>query len=154
MAEDTNDFRSRGPRPACVLAAMLLSALLLAGCHRGGAGETLRRDIAAMQAAIEARDVGAVAGFLATDFVGNEGFDRDGARRLATLQFLRNADVGVVLGPLDVQLQDGHATVRTTVLLTGGRGGLLPERGRARSVTSGWRRDGDDWKMTSLAWEE
>jgi len=153
MAIDTATCRAfRGTRRALVVAA-LLAPVLLAGCRRESAEEALRADIAAMQAAIEARDASGVAAFLADDFVGNDGLDRSGARRLAALYFLRNADVGVATGPLDIQLQEGHATVRTTVILTGGQGGLLPERGRMRPVTSGWRREGGDWKMTSLAWE-
>jgi len=153
MAGDMIDFRGRGMRRA-ILLAIALVPVLLAGCRRDTAEEALRRDIAALQAAIEAREAKDMVEFLATDFVGNGGLDRDGARRLAALYFLRNADVGVVLGPLDVQLQGDHATVRTTALLTGGQSGLLPERGRARSITSGWRRDGGDWKMTSLSWDE
>jgi len=154
MDIDTATLRApRGTRRAILVAALLAPALL-AGCRRETAEEALRADIAAMQAAIEARDASGTAAFLADDFVGNGGLDRSGARRLAALHFLRNADVGLTTGPLDVQLQDGHATVHTTVILTGGQGGLLPERGRVRSVTSGWRREGGDWKMTSLAWDE
>lgn len=154
MAFDTTSACTlRGTRRA-ILAVALLAPVLLAGCRRESAEEALRADVAAMQAAIEAGDASGMAVFLADDFVGNVGLDRNGARRLATLHFLRNANVGLAVGPLDIRLQDGHATVRTTVILTGGRGGLLPERGRVRSITSGWRREGSDWKMTSLAWEE
>ena len=135
------------------LAAALTALALLAGCRGDTAEEALRRDIAALQAAIEARDARGMATFLAEDFVGNDGMDRDGARRLAALYFMRNAQIGVTPGPLDVQLQDDHATVRTTVVLTGGQGGLLPERGRVRQVVSGWRREGGDWRMTSLDWD-
>src|SRR3546814_13394589 len=77
--------------------------------------------------------------FLAEDFVGNDGLDRDGARRLAAVYFMRNASIGVTPGPLEVELQGDHATVRTTVVLTGGSGGILPDTGRIRGVTTGWR---------------
>src|SRR3546814_16146419 len=91
-----------------------------------------------------------MAKFPAADFVGNDGLDRDGARRLAALHFLRNAEIGVTSGPLDIHLQDDHATVRTTVVLTGGSGGLLPDTGRAHAVTSGWRLEDGRWGMSSL----
>jgi len=148
--------RSAIPVPGLAAALAIAFALVsvVAGCRRETAEQALRNDIASLQAAIEARDAGAMAGFLAEDFVGNDGLDRDGARRLAALHFMRNASVGVTPGPLDVQLQgDDHATVRATVVLTGGRGGLVPGTGRIRDVTTGWRREGGDWRMTSVEWE-
>jgi|SRR5690606_8905434 len=145
-------IRQPGLAAALLLAFAFVS--MTAGCRRESAEQALRDDIASLQAAIESRDAGAMAGFLAEDFVGNDGLDRDGARRLAVLHFMRNASVGVTPGPLDIQLQgDAHATVRTTVVLTGGSGGIVPGTGRIRDITTGWRREGDDWRMTSVRWE-
>ncbi|WP_417473255.1 nuclear transport factor 2 family protein [Luteimonas mephitis] len=135
-----------------VLGIVLAMLALATGCRRESAEQALRQEVAAFQAAIESRDAGGMAAFLAADFVGNDGLDRDGARRLAALYFMRNARIGITSGPLDIQLQDDHATVRTTVVLTGGSGGLLPETGRAHAVTSGWRRERGQWRMTSLSW--
>jgi len=143
-------------RNAGLVAAQLIAFALVSvatGCQRESAEEALRSDIASLQAAIESRDAGEVAEFLAADFVGNDGLDRDGARRLAALHFMRNAGIGVTTGPLDVEVQGDHATVRTTVVLTGRSGGILPDTGRIRDVTAGWRREGGDWRMTSLGWE-
>ena len=44
----------------------------------------------------------------------------------------------------------GYELVR--VMLTGGSG-WLPERGSVYRVETGWRRDGDDWLLTSARWE-
>lgn len=132
---------------------VLALAWVAAGCQRESAEEALRGDIASLQAAIESRDAGEMAEFLAEDFVGNDGLDRAGARRLAAVYFMRNASIGVTPGPLDVELQGDHATVRTTVVLTGGSGRILPDTGRIRDVTTGWRREDGDWRMTSLRWE-
>lgn len=145
---------ARGLRWLPALGVLLAVLVLAAGCRRESAEQALRRDVASLQAAIEARDAGAVAKFLADDFIGDDGLDRDGARRLAVIHFMRNASVGVTTGPLDIRLQgDDHATVRTTVVLTGGGGGLLPDSGRVHAVTLGWRREGGDWRVTSLSRE-
>jgi hypothetical protein len=106
----------------------------------------------AVQEAIETRDAGGLEEWLAEDFVGPDGLDRDGARRLARLMYLRYRDVGVAVGPVRIELRERHATVEFTALLTGGSGGLLPERGRPYHVQTGWRLGNGDWTMTSARW--
>jgi hypothetical protein len=142
-----------GSRRRLALGVLLAALALLAGCRREPAEQALRRDIASLQAAIESRDAGGMAKFLAADFVGNDGLDRTGARRLAALYFMRNAEIGIASGPLDIRLQEDHATVRTTVVLTGGSSGLLPDTGRAYAVTSGWRLEDGGWRPTSIEWK-
>lgn len=140
-------------RPAAILAMALCAMFAITtGCRRTPPEQALRRDLSALQAAIETRDAGELRGFLAEDFIGNDGLDREGVRRLASLHFMRNNQVGVTVGPLDVEVQGKHATVRSTVVLTGGSRGLLPESGSIYEVRSGWRMEGDAWRMTSLAW--
>lgn len=133
---------------ACV--ALLLAA---SGCRHETPEQQLRDTVDDLQAAIAGRDAGAIRGMLAEDFIGNDGLDRDGARRLAALYFVRTRDIGVTLGPLDVSLQGGsHARVDCTAALTGGSGGWLPESGRIYSVRSGWRLEQGQWRLTSLEW--
>jgi ketosteroid isomerase-like protein len=136
--------------------AMAVFAMFVfaAGCSRSTPEQALRKDLSALQSAIEARDAGALRDFLADDFVGNDGLDRDGARRMAAVLFMRNRDIGTTVGPLDVVVQGEHATVRCTVVLTGGDGGLLPRSGSVYNVTSGWRMQEGSWKMTSVAWRQ
>lgn len=147
------------PNPAWRIRASVAGLLLcllpvmLAGCSRTPPEQALREQVAALQAAIEEKRSDALSEILADDFVGEGGLDRAGARRLAMLHFMRNAEVGLQVGPLDVAISDDHATVRCTVLLTGGTGRLLPQSGRLYEVETGWRRAGDDWRMTSANWE-
>ena len=146
--------RAEGGRNGAFFATMAVFAVLwlVGGCARPTPEQALRRDLSALQAAIEARDAAGLRDFLADDFVGNDGLDRDGARRMATILFMRNRDIGTTLGPLDITVQGEHATVRCAVVLTGGDGGLLPRSGSVYNVTSGWRMQDGAWKMTSLAW--
>lgn len=125
---------------------------IMTGCRRATPEQALRQDLSALQAGIEARDAAKLRDFLAADFIGNGGLDRDGARRLAALHFMRNDDVGVTIGPLAVTVQGDHATVQCTVLLTGGNTGLLPESSSIYEVRSGWRMEDGAWRMTSLTW--
>ncbi len=134
------------------LAAVLLLCALAAACARTAPEEALRRALDDVQAAIEARDAGALEDALAEDFIGPGGLDREGVRRLAALHFLRHGDVGVLPGPLDIELQDDHARVRFSAVLSGGSGRVLPDSAEAWQVDTGWRLVDGDWRMTSADW--
>jgi hypothetical protein len=129
-----------------------LACAIAAGCARTPPEQALREAFDGLQAAIESRDAGDVAGFLAEDFIGPGGLDREGARRLAALHFMRHGDVGVLPGPLDLELQDAHARVRFSAVLSGGSGRVLPDSARAWQVDTGWRLVNEEWLMTSADW--
>lgn len=130
----------------------LALAAALAACHHTPPEQALRDTIAGFQQAIQERDSAGLRDVLAEDFIGPDGLDREGARRMAQVLFLRNRDVGLSLGPLDVAVQGDHATVHCTAVATGGSGGLLPDSGRIYNVTTGWRLDDDAWRLTNIDW--
>ena len=105
------------------------------------------------QAAVEQHDPDGIEDVLAADFIGPGGLDRPGTRRLAAVMFLRHRDIGTTLGPLDVDMQGSHASVRFTAVVTGGRGSALPDAARVYRVESGWRFEDGDWQLTSADWE-
>lgn len=142
----------RGRLRACAVLASLVSLLLLAACTRGDPETALRATVADLQAALEERDAAAMQQHLADDFIGNQGLDRDGARRMAAAYVLRHRDVGVSTGPLEVALADAHATVRFTAMLRGGSGRLLPDAAQVYDVETGWRLDDGEWKLASARW--
>lgn len=130
----------------------LLVAILLVGCSRPDPEQALRDAVGQLHDAIGQRDASALDDWLADDFIGPDGMDRDGARRLALVSFMRYRDVGVTLGPLEIDLQPDHATVKFTAMLTGGSGRLLPQSARVHDVRTGWRLEDGDWRMTSATW--
>lgn len=141
---------SRGWSVAALCALLVLA---LAACSRGTPEERLRAQLAQLQQAVDARDASAVSEVLADDFVGNEGMDREAARRLALAVFMRHRDVGLRAGPLDVKMNgDAHATVSFTAAATAGSGGLLPDSAQVYRVRSGWRLQDGDWRLTSAQW--
>ena len=106
-----------------------------------------------MQAAVENSEPRAFMARVAPDFIGNEGLDRDGLERMLRGQMLLNAKVGVQTGPLEVEMGQGTATVRFSVLLTGGDNRFLPERGQMQQVTSAWRERDGQWQLYSASWD-
>ena len=140
-------------RRLALIALVPVFWLGLAGCSRTPPEQALRETKAELQSAVEKRDAGAVEAQLAEDFIGPEGLDKKGARRLAQGLFLRYSTTDATLGPLEIVLQDRHATVRFTAALTAGAGGLLPESGQVYEVETGWRLEDDEWKLVSAEWE-
>lgn len=126
--------------------------LLLPACSRTSPEHALRETMQSIELAMEQGDASQVEDYLADDFVGPGGMDRDAARRLAALAFLRHRDVGVTLGLLDVSVLPEHATVRFTAALTGGSGRALPDAARIYQVETGWRLEDGDWQLTSARW--
>ena len=148
----------QGPFAAIPVAVVLVALLLLAACRREAPEAALRASLADLEDAVEARDAGAIEDVLAADFAGPDGMDRPAARRLAQLAFLRNPEVAVAIGPLDVRFPGDdadptHATVAFTAALAGGTGRWLPESGSVYRVETGWRREGGDWRLASARWE-
>ena len=141
-----------GWRINCVVIGLLL--VVLAGCARTPPEQALRDAMSGLQVAIEARDATAVHALLADDFIGPEGLDREGARRLAQGMFLRYRGVGATMGPLDIVLQDKHAQIRFDAVVTGGSGGLLPESGQAYAVETGWRMEDGQWRLVNAQWRQ
>lgn len=135
-----------------LLLALLLAALALAACSRTPPEERLRAAIEDLQQAVEQHDGSVLQETIAEDFIGPGGLDRDGARRMAQAMFLRYRDVGVSLGPLDIELRERHATVRFTAAMTGGAG-VLPESGQLYDVQTGWRLEGDEWRLVNADWK-
>ncbi len=134
----------------CLLAFVLLAA----GCARPAPEQAVRAQLQALQAAIDTCDAAAVEALLAEDFIGNEGLDRRGAKRLAAGLFLRYRDVGAKLGPVEVELRgETDAVARFNLLATGGAGGLLPESGQAYRVETGWRLLDGEWRLRSASWK-
>ena len=147
--------RVRASMRGRVHGAGLLLALVMAlcaSCGRTDPEAALRGRVDAIAAAIEARDAAAMQRHLATDFIGNDGLDREGARRLAMGYVLRYRDLGVSLGPLEVEMAPAHATVRCKAVLRGGSGRALPDSARIYDVESGWRMEDGEWKLASVRW--
>lgn len=135
-------------------AGALLATPLLSACSRSSPEQALRDTIAAMSAAVEARDAKALFAHVADDFVRDSGgFDRRQLRALLLGLFLRNQRIHVVTNVREVQVDGDRGRVRLGLLATGGAG-LLPERGRLWDVSSAWRRDGGDWKLYNAEWSD
>ena len=134
----------------CMRIALIV--LAVAACARQAPEQRLRADIAAMQQAVEKGEPKAFVARVAPDFIGNDGLEREGTRRLATALMLRHREVSSTLGPLDVRIRDSHADVRFQAVLHAGTGSLLPDTAQAYDVQASWRLEGGDWRLYHVRW--
>ncbi len=134
---------------------LVLLLALAAGCSRPPEAQRLRDTVAAMQTAMEKRAPRDFMEHVSADFVGNDGaVDREGLHNLLRGVVLQNAQIGVTLGLLDIDVQGDRATLAVSVTLTGGSGGLIPEHGAIYSVTTGWRKEGGEWMCNNAKWQQ
>jgi len=135
--------------------AVFVMLLLLGACQHTPDEQRIREAIAAMQQSVEAGKPRDFISYVSKDFTGNDGtVDRDGLLNILRVEVLRNEHAGVTLGPIEVDVQGDRATVHVTATLTGGSGGVLPERASVYAITSGWRREGSDWRCYNASWEQ
>jgi ketosteroid isomerase-like protein len=127
--------------------------LALGGCTQTPDEIQIERAIDAMAEAARGRDLRALFGFIAEDFRGKDGMDRQGLRRLVAFHLLRNRKVGLLLTGTHIDVLSPTATVRLNLGLTGGQG-MLPERARLYRVEARWRkRDDGEWYVIEADWE-
>jgi len=143
-----------GSRKIFLLSAALLSCVvMLAACQRTPDEERIRASIAATAQAAEAGSASGVGESLSEDFDGNAGeLDRRRLIAMVGLLKLRGESVGVLLGPVSVEPRGERMVATFTVTLSSG-GRLLPDRLGVYRVTSGWRKEGGDWRCYTASWE-
>lgn len=162
VAAPEGGFRSIGPqgsgggkaRRAWLVVALLVLIATVAGCDSTPPEQKLRNTIAQMAADGEARQVSKVMDVVAGDFGGPGGMDQQGLRRFLTLAGMQNANIGVTMGPVEVELMGERATAKFTLGVTGGAGRFLPDRAQVYDVTTGWKLVDGEWKLISANWDD
>ncbi|MCH8542554.1 MAG: nuclear transport factor 2 family protein [Alcanivorax sp.] len=138
--------------------ALLLCALVLAGCSKTPPEEAIEAAIREMAEAVSERRASPVNARLSDDFVleqygGQSVMDRSDTRRMMAGLLLRYQDIRVVITNVSVTpdtQRDDLAQASFNALVTGGHGGLLPAQGQLFRVSTDWRLDGSDWQVTRV----
>ncbi len=128
--------------------------LTLFACAKTPNEQLLRETIDAMQAAGEARDVGAFMGFVSDDFSGqNASMDR---RALAVYMLgirSRTENIGVTRTKTSITMQGERAKVEFALIVTDDRK-VLPAQGQLVSAQTQWRFSGGAWQLASANWSD
>jgi hypothetical protein len=130
-------------------------SIVLAACSHVPDDQRIRDQIEVMQHAMESHNLHGFMEGISDDFTGNDGtVDSKQLANLLRIEILRNDQVGVTLGPIDVELQDKRAVVDVTATFTGGSGSLIPEHAAIYAIRSGWKKDGSRWRCFNATWDQ
>ena len=125
--------------------------LLLFACSGDNPEDLLRRQIASMETAVEARKPADFLQYVTEDFSGENGqLDRQQLRGVLASQLVGNQSVSVTLGPPEIKVTGDRATVKVSALVLGGR--FLPERGQTLAIESAWILEGGEWRCYAATW--
>ncbi|MFI5317343.1 MAG: hypothetical protein ACHQ6T_16710 [Myxococcota bacterium] len=136
-------------------------ALALAlGCSGGAETpeDRVRQVLAALAAAAEARDVGALKAYVSESYKDAEGNDRRTVLGVATAHFMRNSSVYVLMRVSELEIPEpGYASARALVALAGtpiaNAGALLSVRADLYRFDLRLRDERGEWRVTSAAWQ-
>ena len=131
---------------------LVVGLSVAAACSRTPPEQRLRGQLSAMQQALEERRAADFMDGVAEDFAGNRGMDRAALQQAVRAQVLVNADIGLTLGPAQVELQGDRATVRFSAVASGGSGRWVPDRVQAWEIVSGWREEDGQWRLYYAEW--
>lgn len=142
-------------QPAAAARGLLLAALVLlcCACRPDTPEAALRSKLDLMQSAAAEGRPGDFMEGVAEGFTGNEGIDRAALHNLLRSQVLANPRIGITRGPTQIDIHGDRATVRFSVILTGGSGRLVPDRAQTHAITSGWRQEQGEWRVYYAQWE-
>lgn len=135
-----------------LVAACMLVSLLVVACGRTPPEQRLREQLSSMQQALEQRRAGDFMDGVAADFGGEQGMDRAALQQAVRAQVLANANIGLTLGPAQVEMHGDRATVTFSAMATGGSGRFLPDSAQAWDVTTAWRDQDGQWRLYYAQW--
>ncbi|PKM29555.1 MAG: hypothetical protein CVV07_10725 [Gammaproteobacteria bacterium HGW-Gammaproteobacteria-11] len=134
---------------------LLMLVLLLAGCGQQSADERLNQSLTQLQEAIESRSADQLVARLHPDFMANQQYDRDWARRTASLLFLQNQRVNLLVISQQTSIDPvytGQARTQAQINLSGAQR-FIPDSTRLYSVTLNWLEEDGEWLLHRLTWE-
>lgn len=144
------------PFAARAIAGLILALglVILSGCAaEQGDEQAIKQKLEQLEEAVEDKDASGLAGFMAEDFSGPSGMDRERAEAFARVMMARHTELGVTWDLKSLDIQGDRATVELTAMLTGRA--LVPGfdgRGRLMNVQMGWRRTNGEWWLVHANW--
>lgn len=141
------------------IAFIPLLVALLSGCGQPqGPEQAIRDRIETMETGLAERSPGDVLDALSSNFLGGKSgsvdMDREAAKKMLAVYFLRYHRVGVVVSQVQVDIDPYEpqlASASAKVVLTGGER-FIPNAAGFYQVQTQWRDFDGEWKITRMEW--
>lgn len=128
----------------------------LSGCNGRDPEVTLARSINELETAIQSKDASHATDFLHDQFTAQSTNNREWAWQTMKASFMMYQNVNVTVLNRRTTI-DAHNKTRATVeadVFLAGIESTFPDKMGLYHVSSEWRRDGNQWKMITLKWEQ
>lgn len=129
--------------------ASLCAVLALLACRSDKPEDQVRKAFEACRAAVEAGDAAEASAPLDPAFRGPDGMDKATAR-LFLMGTFRQEKVGLTVMRNEVAVRGNEALQEVDLILTGRRGGLLPQDASQRGFRLRWRKAGSEWRLLEV----
>lgn len=141
--------------PTIFFKGLLLAVVLgMGACSSPPTDEVaVRERLEDLAEAVEDRSASGIAGFLAEDFTGPSGMNRELAEAYAHTMLSRYSELGVTWTVNSLEIQQDRARVQLNAVLTGKA--MVPGfegRGRLMAIDLGWRKTGSEWLLVNAQW--
>ncbi len=129
-------------------AAALIALLLIPSDAPNSDEEQVRAAIGEMARAARERDLRGVLEHVSERYRGAAG-DKSELKRYLAAWIIGSAEIDVVLGPIDVTMEEGRAKASFTALLKSSRSALGGQR-----IEAVFEREGENWRAVEASWRQ
>jgi hypothetical protein len=141
-----------------IIAAVLLTVILLPGCHRETEQDKVRTVIKDVQRSAEEKDIRTVLDHLSRTYRDPQGYDYDGIKGLLLSYFFRHQKISIYLTNLDVTVDAASARATFQAVLSardrsGPAAGVLPQSLGVYAFDVVFSKESKEWKVASAKWE-
>jgi hypothetical protein len=153
-----NIMKRRPLKTVTIIAAVLLTAILLPDCRRETEQDKVRKVIKEVQRAAEEKDSRTVLGHLSSIYHDPQGYDYDGIKGLLISYFFRHQKISIYLTNLEVTVDAASAQATFQAVLsardkTGTAAEVLPEALGVYAFDVVFSKESKEWKVSSAQWE-
>lgn len=136
-----------------LLKIFLLVSITLSACSSPDEETRLREALDGLIKGVEDKSFFQVKNYISDDFKTKRFRDIQQVKAFMLVYFRQNKVIKIFTSNVKISLLHDKADMTFNALVTGSSN-WIPERGRSFEVKSRWLKQGDDWKISRVNWQE